>query len=116
MQHNEKWSNEFKAQGAASLLAQKENRDIISTGAVGLGKKLLQVFNVYKIYKRFKLLWDADSKSPCQNCCLFLNETYKCYLKPIPAGGTFCSTSDCYQGKLPCGRVKDRKNIPFSNS
>lgn len=73
------------------------------------------VFNVYKIYKRFKLLWDTDSKSHCQNCCLFLNETYKCYLKPIPAGGTFCSTSpDCYQGKLPCGRAKDRKNIPFS--
>lgn len=39
MQHNEKSSNEFKSQGAASLLAQ-ESKDVISIGIVGLEKKL----------------------------------------------------------------------------
>lgn len=45
MQHNEKSSNEFKSQGAASLLAQKETKDIISIGIVGLGKKLVLSFS-----------------------------------------------------------------------
>lgn len=44
MQHNEKSSNEFKSQGAASLLAQKETKDRISMGIVDLGKKLVLSF------------------------------------------------------------------------